>query len=1090
MMKRKQIFLHEAAVITLILFLLGLTACCDEATLAPEGTDTPTPEGYVRLSATVGLEGLTAVQTRAVDPDVNGVESIRLYCFDENGLFITTVSTTFMPGDETDEGYILTGTFKADVPDYTRTVHIVANQSTDAFRDTDYLGKSERTVMTSLIASSSTMVYWGRVKAGMAIAGTEAPADETLAQAFDRIMTRDEPDNCIHLVRNQARVQFTTIENDETGKAYFNIEGFYVCNTNAFGTIAPYNESTGEFDWVTCGSDTLRNYVTLPPDPARVTVPDDIYSYESFPQQYVFETENPLTDPVSVIVKGTNSNESASKYYRILVQDAEYNTLLIRRNHSYDISIIGHLTPGYATLNEALNGTPVNNVLLTVSDEIKSLTGPNYTLSVDQTSYVLTPDSELWGKDNKFSFTYTFTAAANKADEDEIIGTENVTVTWMGEQNVAADAFKNDMTRYEDKDELTGTVTLDLLPLGDDAYHEGTIMIHAKRLIRRVKVITVKKQTFVPTWVSSYVWPGNSGEAFTLMFTIPEDTPAELFPFDVMVTAPEMDVRSETGLRLDVVTKVSDPDRYGKDIYYYKDTHDANGNEITPAEGVKPIGYKFIVPVSAPGRQRIYFRTTLPHQTADYVTIENPYFETMSLPFTFSGEDVNRSIVFTGMNNYKGSDADHEDYEGINYIVVPRKVNARVDFGFKVVNHSATPEEDVHLDEKDEFALFTTYLDRDVSDMAASDQHFTFLSSAHTSSTSGRFWGFWPKGTVDDHTEHTIYMKTNRPNTQGVVILRSNSRNAPSIKGSGNCEGNNYRSASFELMNYAAFRFNAQVIPQEIDADDAISWAGNTQPWTYEPGQEVDIAFDVTSFLSESQYGLDPAEVDPFGTSFKVYIDAPMIEIDEKRQKERGIPEDKFYYDESIKRFVYVVDKDRNTEVTAASLSWSAPTHYWSTISSTEWPADFRSSNPAERKVLPFITNSISSMGTITISAQSDIVDFDEETWTVVDKPITGRITYGDAETPIPAGAFVSFERTRDNTRIGSLTIGEGGAFRLSLRTEYSYAWGGTEYIAFYYTAPDGSNYALPSGTRMTLQDLFEDYYQKDIPVKLVKVNP
>lgn len=1068
--KIKKQFFHPAGVLLSLFLLLAASACKDEI-VAPSGNGAgEVPEGYIRLTAAVGLEGLTAVQTRAVDPDAKGVESIRLYCFDKNGLFITTVSTDFTKGEPESDGDILKGSFHAYVPDYTHTVHIVANQSTDAFRDTDYLGQSEKNVMTGLVASSSVMIYWGRVEAGMSIpnAGTPDP-DETLDKTFDRIMTRKEPDDCIHLVRNQARVQFSEINKNEEGVPYFTKEGFYVCNTNAFGTIAPYNEATGTFDWVTCGDDSLRNYVTLPSNPARASLPDDVYDYEN---QYVFETENPLSDPVSVLVKGYNSNETAAKsrYYRILIQDADYNTLLIRRNHSYDIHITGHLSPGYDTPAEALAGTPVNNVYFTVSDEITSLTGSEYVLSVENTRFVLTNDSEAWKENDTFSFGYTFAKKDNASDSDTPEKTD-ISVSWVGSQNVAS-SFTHEQ-EMNGADKIDGTVTLNLIPLGDgEEYREGTLMIHAKRLIRRVKVITVKKQSFVPAWVSSYVWPHNAGEAFTLLFSIPDDTPPELFPFDVMVTAPEMDVRSETGMRLDVVTAVSDPARYGEDIYY---------NGQSAEAGDKPIGYKFVVPVTAPGRQRIYFRTTLPDQTADYVTIENPYFETMRLPFTFSRETENRSIVFTGMENYKGPNADHEDYEGINYIVVPRKKNAVVSFGFTVVNHSEGDKE-IPLSADDEFVLFTTYLDRNESGIAEDNKHFNFTSTARYSNTSGRFWGFWPKDneTEGEHEYHTVHMRTNRPNCENVVVLRTNSRNAPSIKQEGNCQGNNYRSASFELRNYSAFRFNATVKPQEIEDGGA-----KQQAWTYEPGQQVDIEFDVTSFMSESEYGLASKEVDPFGTEFKVYIDAPMIEIDKARCG--SIPGDKFY-EESPGRFVYVVNASRDKEISESS-AWSKETRYWTTET---YPGS--GTNPLERKKLPFITNSISSAGSITISADPEFVDFIPETWTVTDKPITGQILYADSETApgsvIPAGAFVSFERTRDNTRIGSLTIGEEGRFRLNLRTEYTYAWGEREYIAFYYTDGEGNEYALPSSSQITLKELFDDYYKTGTPVKLVKVKP
>ena len=44
---------------------------------------------------------------------------------------------------------------------------------------------------------------------------------------------------------------------------------------------------------------------------------------------------------------------------------------------------------------------------------------------------------------------------------------------------------------------------------------------------------------------------------------------------------------------------------------------------------------------------------------------------------------------------------------------------------------------------------------------------------------------------------------------------------------------------------------------------------------SYAPGQSVNLEFDVTSFMAGD------VSVDPFGTAFDIYIDAPMLQIDE-----------------------------------------------------------------------------------------------------------------------------------------------------------------------------------------------------------------
>ena len=80
--------------------------------------------------------------------------------------------------------------------------------------------------------------------------------------------------------------------------------------------------------------------------------------------------------------------------------------------------------------------------------------------------------------------------------------------------------------------------------------------------------------------------------------------------------------------------------------------------------------------------------------------------------------------------------------------------------------------------------------------------------------------------------------------------------------------------------------------------------------WTYEPEQEVDISFDVTSFT-----GSDGKSVDPFGEEFEIYIDAPMLEIDDARLKEFNLDKNKLKADPSTEgRFIYTVEANREDE--------------------------------------------------------------------------------------------------------------------------------------------------------------------------------
>ena len=141
--------------------------------------------------------------------------------------------------------------------------------------------------------------------------------------------------------------------------------------------------------------------------------------------------------------------------------------------------------------------------------------------------------------------------------------------------------------------------------------------------------------------------------------------------------------------------------------------------------------------------------------------------------------------------------------------------------------------------------------------------------------------------------------------------------------------------------------------------------------------------------------------------------------------------QEKFYYDDTLKKFVYVVDAVRSTE--AGFWSGSKTTHNSNQID-------------GERKVLPFVAMNIVSTGKITISADPDEVTYDEKVFNISNEPIKGYITYGGT-TPVPAGSFVSFALISNNSRIGSMTITSAGTYELRLRPEYQFDWAtnGTE---------------------------------------------
>ena len=173
---------NKYSLLTLVLMLVALTGCMDEMD-SERPLQEVTSHGTVGLSFSVSVPDMKEVVTRSVDEDATDVETIRLFCFDKNGLFITTATTTSHDQGAADsDGYYLSGTFTAEVPDYTHVVHLVANQNLDDFNESEWLGMSESEVMTTLTATSNRMIYWGRI---------EAEEGETMKDAMKRVSDAD-----------------------------------------------------------------------------------------------------------------------------------------------------------------------------------------------------------------------------------------------------------------------------------------------------------------------------------------------------------------------------------------------------------------------------------------------------------------------------------------------------------------------------------------------------------------------------------------------------------------------------------------------------------------------------------------------------------------------------------------------------------------------------------------------------------------------------------------------------------------------------------------------------------------------------------
>lgn len=973
-------------VVILIGMLATLGACRQDEWM--DGSLPAAKEGYLALRFSAEIPDMQEVETRAVDPDGGGVQNMTLFCFDTYGLFISTATATIQSTG------LLNGTFDAQVPDNTRTIHFLANQNMSEFKEDDFRGKSETEVMSVLEGSSGKMIYWARFAC--------APDDER--------KINEQLDNSIEMIRNQAQV---SIANWVT--SWFTVTGFAVVNSNAFGTVAPYHPELG-FDFTWPGSE---DFVTLPLNDAKMS---DIVDVSTSTSEYIFESENTADDPVSVIIRGHASGTTDDLYYRVLLLDDKGEQLLIRRNFHYKLNIQGPLSYGQKTFEEATKAAATNNVWISISDDVKSVEDNNYILTVEETSYILSS----FNQDRTYTLNYTLEGK----NDTQLTDADKPEVTWLDGNNVAIPTLTNTF----DASSGEGSIRITLNPLNNNEKLEGTLLIKKGKLQRKIKVIAIKEQSFTPAWVGTQVYGSVNGSNkesrahVTVMFTIPETCPEELFPIRVLVSTNELDVRSAAGVALPVI---NDGDEgYGE----------PNG-----------IGYKYVYIADAPGVQRIYFENVLNHTGTDKgtVRIEAEHFRTVDKTFTYS--ENQRSITVDGLKEYNAdpSEENFPDDEVIYCRLVPQKRYANVQFD--MLMKDLETDSPINATDDDEFLLYSQHLDyykdgeEGQAGVTAFDCTFHEVDESNWGNV-GRMLVFKPRQPQNPTAgtgRYSIYMKTNRAVSAEVVRISSNQQGSPSAwpGNSGTYAGNSYRSVTFELANYNPFRFAARVNDVGSDMSGTTPEETTALSWTYAPEQKVDIALDVTSFK-----GSDDKSVDPFGEAFEIYIDAPMLEIDEARLAGYNLNGEKLKADPNVEgRFIYTVDANRETERQYG---------YGTVINSDGTGAN----QTGERKTLPFKTSSIVSAGDIVISSNKEKVVFFDKTFKVSNTPISGTLKYGTNGLNVPRSAFVSFERTRNGSRIGSVTVTADGRYELRLRKEYTFNWY-TDEVEFHYEDTDGNVY-------------------------------
>lgn len=1058
-----------------ILVALAIMASCQRDVIeepVPQKPAMEVPEGYTYVEFKANISDIQRRNTRAVDPDGLHLSNMTLFCFNEFGLYISSEEATLTSYSE-DSGH-----FKAVIPNHTQIIHFIGNHSEGLFDESEFPGQTESMVIANMEGGSGMLVYWSRFQ--MDAESNKSISEQLADLSYTINGTTYEG---VKLIRNQAKV---TIDDWET--PYFHVTGFRTVNIPAFGTVAPHHPND-HFNIVDNWEST-EEFVTLP---NNQSIMSDITEINTKPEDYIFETENSGGKLVSVIIRGHAPGdvhtEDNDKYYRVVLQHEDGSNFMIRRNHNYNIKITGTLSFGQDSFEKALTAPASNNAWISIDEWVNEISDGTETMWVEQTVYVLSSD-EYAGTNWTIPYRYT----KNKQGDSVA-----PTVTWI-ENNVAYDNITNNYNTTTGE----GSITLYLYPMYEGNEQQvGSFLIKHGKLQRKISVYLIRTQHFTPSWVSTQIY-GAAKEYATVVFTIPETCPEALFPFTVLVSVNHLDVRSESGQRLPVYTK-------GEEGYFGQDW-----------EG---INYKYAYTITEPGKHRLHMQSLLQHKDNDIepVHLEAQFFETITKTAMFTGYGNPHQRIF--VDNLQVYHLSYADDEPLYYMLLPQKKAAPMRFTLQLqerqlssntytpYNHAANPgSQQWHKNGRDEFLIYTKSLSfydeyfkdnpdqyQEIKELAWEGEIILFDPATWT--TNGRVMAFRTYGYketdgykygLQEDGSYNIYMLTNSTYNKDVVRVSTNNiankhlfekdRNGNTY--TGNYDGNEYRSVIFDVSHYRPYRFAAQVRvsdagggnPEVIPGDGALlsnEDDGDTEEsvddvvLSYKPGQWVDILFDITSFR-----GSDGRSVHPFGelfgTEFDVYIDAPMLEIDNERVPSNwraannpSLKADKLRKHPTIPgRFIYTVERLREDERVYSNIAAFHKDEATMGYDKYGIPlSNITIDQSGERKSLPFKKSAITAGGDIHLSTNKDLVVFWDKTFNVETEHIKGEIYYNDsngAQHPVPHNAFVAFVRLRTGARIGVATIYEDGKFDLNLREEYTYGWT-DDPIDFYYTTKDSN---------------------------------
>ena len=454
-------------VIIYLIASFALFACQDEYEVEKPGVP-----GKATLKISVNIPEYR-IATRAASFE-NNLSDVWLLTFDMNGLFIGRVHATDLDSQETNG--VGNGSFKAEVSEETRIVHVVANYDNwSSFDDKAFAEKDEKELMPALYGSK--MVFWGRSE----VSSLASPLSVTL-------------------FRNQAKV---TVQNETDN---FTVTGYALVNIVSTGTVAPFIPNMEPNPFAIQDDITTLPLGTL----SRTDQSDTDCNLE---EKYMFENPNYYENQSFLIIKG-RLKDGSELYYKIQFLDNNKRPYTIVRNFQYKVIIksFSEDAKGSNSFEDAKKAEVSNNIYADIFKDSPSISdSDNNRLTVSNLNFLYTQGGTL-------NVTAHYT-------ENEVPNDKEISVSIQEDRGNIISGLS-----YDGNGNITARIARVYA-----GQNEATISVKGGKLSRTITVTSSTLYSFSPAAFTPELYTGKDQD-ITLSFRIPDGIPNYLYPLKCEIT--------------------------------------------------------------------------------------------------------------------------------------------------------------------------------------------------------------------------------------------------------------------------------------------------------------------------------------------------------------------------------------------------------------------------------------------------------------------------------------------------------------------------------------------------------------------------